>query len=385
MKNWLSLYKQAFILLNSGSNTMERNIKEIVSHFSIEGECLDFKKNTTGHINDSYYIDTKSPDHPGYFLQWINSSIFRDVEGLMNNICAVTGHLATKLAENKDLDFKVLEVIPCKDGKNFYLDPDSQYWRLYIFIDNAHGYNVVENIEIAYEGGKAFGLFMSLLVDLPAKGLTDTIPDFHNMEKRLETFYKSLTDDKVNRVKDVAAEIEFVKKRAEQMLSIPALIKSGELPLRITHNDTKFNNIMFDSSDHALCIVDLDTVMPGSILFDFGDSIRTGANTANEDEKDLSKVDINLPIYEAYSRGFLKNTRSTLTEAEINNLAFSARFMTFIIGLRFLTDFLDGDTYFRTSYPDHNQVRTKVQFRLIEAMERNAEKMNAIVIKAIEE
>jgi hypothetical protein len=364
---------------------MERNIKKIVSHFNIKGECQEFTKNTTGHINDSYYINTKSPDHPGYFLQWINKSIFRDVEGLMNNICAVTGHLASKLAENKDLDFTVLEVIPCKDGKNFYLDPDNEYWRLYTFIGNAHGYNVVENTKIAYEGGKAFGLFMSLLADLPAAGLTDTIPDFHNLEKRMEAFNRSVSDDKVNRVKDVSAEIEFVKKRTAQMLTIPALIKSGELPLRITHNDTKFNNILFDSSDHALCIVDLDTVMPGSILFDFGDSIRTGANTANEDEKDLSKVDINLPIYEAYTRGFLKNTRSALTEAEINNLAFSARFMTFIIGLRFLTDFLDGDTYFRTSYPDHNLVRTKVQFRLIEAMEQNAEKMNAFVMQAIEE
>lgn len=364
---------------------MERNIKEIVSHFRIEGECLDFKKNTTGHINDSYYINTKSPDHPGYFLQWINNSIFRDVEGLMNNICAVTGHLASKLAENKDLDFTVLEVIPCKDGKNFYLDPENEYWRLYTFIGNAHGYNVVENTEIAYEGGKAFGLFMSLLADLPTTGLTDTIPDFHNLEKRIETFNRSVSEDKVNRVKDVSAEIEFVRKRTGQMLTIPALIKSGVLPLRITHNDTKFNNIMFDSSDHALCIVDLDTVMPGSILFDFGDSIRTGANTANEDEKDLAKVDINLPIYEAYTRGFLKNTRSTLTEAEIKNLAFSARFMTFIIGLRFLTDFIDGDTYFRTLYPDHNLVRTKVQFRLIEAMERNAKKMQAIVMQAIEE
>lgn len=363
---------------------MERNIKEIVSHFNIKGECLVYEKNTTGHINESYYIKTDTPGHPGYFLQWINDNIFKNVEGLMDNICAVTGHLASKLANNKDLVFKVLEVIPCKDGKNFYLDPDGQYWRLYTFIGNAHGYNVVKNTEIAYEGGKAFGLFMSLLADLPAEELTDTIPDFHNLEKRLDTFYRSVADNKADRVKDVVREIDFIKTHAEQMLTIPTLIKSGKLPLRITHNDTKFNNILFDDSDHAMCIVDLDTVMPGSILFDFGDSIRTGANTANEDEKDLLKVDINLPIYEAYTRGFLKNTRSTLTETEINNLAFSARFMTFIIGLRFLTDFIDGDTYFRTLYPDHNLVRTKVQFRLIEAMERNADKMHEIVMHSIE-
>jgi hypothetical protein len=305
------------------------------------------------------------------------------VEGLMDNICAVTGHLSKKLAENKDLAFRVLEVIPCKDGKNFYLDPENQYWRLYTFIDNAHGYNVVENADIAYEGGRAFGLFMSLLADLPAEGLTETIPDFHNLEKRLDTFNKSIKADAAKRVSSVTSEIEFIRERTEQMLTIPALIKSGKLPKRITHNDTKFNNILFDSSDHASCIVDLDTVMPGSILFDFGDSIRTGANTADEDEKDLSKVDINLPIYEAYTRGFLKSTLSTLTEDEINNLAFSARFMTFIIGLRFLTDFIDGDTYFRTSYPDHNLVRARVQFRLVEAMERNAKKMDDIVRESI--
>lgn len=363
---------------------MKRNIEEIFSHFKVKGVCVEYEKNTTGHINESYFINTKSPDHPGYFLQWINSNIFKNVEGLMDNICAVTGHLAAKLTDNKHLAFKVLEVIPCTDGRNYYLDPEGQYWRLYTFIDNAHGYNVVENTEIAYEGGKAFGLFMSLLADLPTAGLTDTIPDFHNLEKRLDTFNKSVAADKVNRLKDVSPEIEFVRKRTEQMLTIPALVKSGQLPMRITHNDTKFNNILFDSSDHALCIVDLDTVMPGSILFDFGDSIRTGANTADEDEKDLSKVDISLPIYEAYTRGFLKSTHSTLTEVEIENLAFSARFMTFIIGLRFLTDFLDGDTYFRTAYPDHNLVRAKVQFRLIEAMERNADKMHEIVMQALE-
>ena len=362
---------------------MKRNIKEIVSHFNIKYECQDFEKNTTGHINESYLIKINSSDHPGYFLQWINNNIFKNVEGLMDNICAVTNHLAAKLKENKDLAFKVLEVIPCNNGKNYYLDPDGQYWRLYTFIEDAHGYDVVKNAEIAYKGGKAFGLFMSLLADLPADNLTDTIPDFHNLEKRLATFNASVVTDKANRVNEVAREIEFVKTRTAQMMSIPALIKSGQLPMRITHNDTKFNNILFDSSDQALCIVDLDTVMPGSILFDFGDSIRTGANMAVEDEKDLSKVDINLTIYEAYTHGFLKRTFSTLTETEINNLAFSARFMTFIIGLRFLTDFIDGDTYFRTSYPEHNLVRAKVQFRLVEAMEKNAEKMQAIVMQAI--
>jgi len=362
---------------------MKPDIKEIVSHFNIEGTFKEFEKIDTGHINDSYRIMTNSTNHPGYFLQWINTNIFKDVFGLMNNISAVTSHLAEKLAKNANLNFKVLEIIPCKDEKNYFRDENGQYWRMYTFIDQMHGYDVVENAKIAFEGGKAFGIFMSLLSDLPADRLTETIPDFHNMEKRLETFFNSVKSNAADRVKDIQEEIAFVKQRTEQMLTIPALIKSGKLPMRITHNDTKFNNILFDNTNHAMCIVDLDTVMPGSVLFDFGDAIRTGANTAAEDEKELSKVDVNLPIYEAYTRGFLKNTGSALTEAEINNLAFSARFMTFIIGLRFLTDFIDGDTYFRTAYPGHNLIRCRVQFRLIEAMERNAEKMHEIVMHSI--
>jgi len=363
---------------------MEANIKEIVQHFKIEGEFKDFEKVITGHINDSYRIFTHSDDHPGYFLQWVNNYIFKDVEGLMNNICIVTSHLAAKRIAHPELYFKMLEVIPALDDKTYYVDSEGQYWRLYTFIDNMHGYDVVENTKIAYEGGKAFGIFMSLLADLPANKLTETIPDFHNMEKRLTTFYSSVNSNPVDRVQEIPEEIAFVKERADQMLTIPALINAGELPMRITHNDTKFNNILFDAENHARCIVDLDTVMPGSILFDFGDAIRTGANTAIEDEKDLSLVDINLPIYKAYTEGFIKSTRHTLTDVEIANLAFSARFMTFIIGLRFLTDFVDGDPYFRTMYPNHNLDRARVQFRLVQAMEKNADEMNAIVMQAIQ-
>lgn len=363
---------------------MERNIKEIVSHFRIQGEFLDFEKNMTGHINDSFYIKTSHSGHPGYFLQWINSYIFKDVEGLMNNISTVTSHLADKLAENQNLAFKVLEIIPSTDGKKFYVDAEGQYWRMYTFIEAMHVYNVVENTKIAYEGGKAFGIFMSLLADLPADRLIEIIPDFHNMVKRLDAFNKSLQNNTASRATEIASEIEFVSQRAEQMLKIPALLESGLLPARITHNDTKFNNILFNSTENAMCIVDLDTVMPGTVLFDFGDAIRTGANTAQEDERDLSKVDINLPIYEAYTRGFIKSTRHSLTDVEIQNLAFSAQFMTFIIGLRFLTDYIDGDPYFRTLYPEHNLDRAKVQFRLLEAMERNAEKMHSIVLQSLE-
>ena len=362
---------------------MEVDIKNIVEQFRIKGDFVGYEKKVTGHINDSYYVKTNATDHPGYFLQWINSYIFKNVEGLMDNITAVTHHLADKLAEHPELAFKVLEVVPTLDDKSYFIQVEGHYWRLYNFIENAHSYDVVNDSKIAFEGGKAFGLFMSLLADLPANRLTETIPDFHNMENRLEKFNNSLLSNPADRLNTIPEEIAFMQERAEQMLRIPALIKEGRLPLRTTHNDTKFNNILFDQNDHAFCIVDLDTVMPGSILFDFGDAIRTGANTAAEDEKDLSKVDINLLIYEAYTQGFVESTKHTLTEDEIANLAFSARFMTFIIGLRFLTDFVDGDLYFRTSYPEHNLVRARVQFKLVEAMERNAEKMHSIVMRSL--
>jgi thiamine kinase-like enzyme len=364
---------------------MDPNLKEILSHFAIEGEITNTEKVITGHINDSYKIKTSQPGNPGYFLQWINSYIFRNVDSLMNNISAVTAHLAEKRQADPGLDFEVLEIIPTLDKKKYFIDNSGEFWRLYKYIDNAHVYDVVENTQIAYEGGKAFGRFISLLADLPARQLSEIIPDFHNMEKRLENFYTSVKNNPFNRLQEIAPELEFVDQHREEMLRIPRLIAEDLLPLRITHNDTKFNNILFDSTNHAMCIVDLDTVMPGSLLFDFGDAIRTGANLAGEDEKDLSKVGINIPIYEAYTKGFLKSTRSTLVPAEVENLAFSARFMTFIIGLRFLTDFVDGDPYFRTLYPNHNLDRARVQFTLMKDMEKHAEIMQDIVKQAIDE
>ncbi|MBK7173815.1 MAG: aminoglycoside phosphotransferase family protein [Bacteroidales bacterium] len=360
---------------------MEKDLEIIARRFNISGEIIDITAVTTGHINDSYLIRTRG-DSSGYFLQWINSYIFKDVKGLMKNIEMVTLHLGSKSHTSHRDGYRVLELVPALDGKTFIQDEKGEFWRMYYHIPGTHVYDVVENEAIAYEGGKAFGRFISDLADLPASELTDTIPDFHNMEKRLLAFRTSIDSDPVNRKSEISEEIRFIEERAEEMLKIPALIKNGSIPMRITHNDTKFNNILFDSSNKAICIVDLDTVMPGSVLFDFGDAIRTGANTCCEDEKDLSLVNINLPIYEAYARGFIQMTQRSLVAGEIANLAFAARFMTFIIGLRFLTDFIDGDPYFRTNYPTHNLDRTRVQFKLIEAMENNSEAMEEIIIKA---
>lgn len=364
---------------------MEKDIRSIISHFRSDGCFSEAKPLLTGHINDSYLIFMANKSQPVYFLQWINNYIFKDIPGLMQNILEVTRHLEVKQCQGANAECTVLKLIPCDTGDFFYQDDTGNFWRLYNFISGTHAYDVVDSPEIAYEGGKAFGKFSSDLADLPASRLKDTIPDFHNMETRLAKFHQSALDDKAGRRNKVRPEIAFVEERAAAMLSIPEMIRNGKIPVRITHNDTKFNNILFNEKNHAVCIVDLDTVMPGSILFDFGDAIRTGANFADEDEKDLSKVDINLPVYEAYTRGFIESTYASLTREEIERLSFAARFMTFIIGLRFLTDYLDGDPYFRTRYEDHNLVRARVQFRLVEKMEENAIRMDEIVQKAIRE
>lgn len=363
---------------------MEKDVRDILSHFSIAGKFSSATPVLTGHINDSYIINIDGNGEPAYFLQWINNYIFKDVPGLMSNILAVTNHLAAKQPA-VHANATQLRLIPTVDGDFFFKDEEDNYWRLYNYISGTHSYDVVDDPKIAFEGGKAFGKFSSDLADLPADQLLDTIPDFHNMETRLAAFFQSVIDDKAGRCKEVEAEIAFVEERASVMLSIPEMIRRGDIPLRITHNDTKFNNILFDGCNHAVCIVDLDTVMPGSILFDFGDAIRTGANFADEDEKDLNQVNINLPIYEAYTRGFIASTCKSLTQIEKDHLAFAARFMTFIIGLRFLTDYLDGDLYFRTLYPGHNLVRARVQFRLAEKMEENALLMEYIVQSALNE
>ena len=364
---------------------MEKDIRSIISHFLSAGCFSEAKPLLTGHINDSYLIFTANNRQPVYFLQWINNYIFKDIPGLMQNILEVTRHLEAKQCRGGNAECTVLKLIPCDTGDFFYQDDAGNFWRLYNFIPGTHAYDVVDSPEIAYEGGKAFGKFSSDLADLPASRLKDTIPDFHNMETRLAKFYQSVLDDKADRRNKVRPEIAFVEERAAVMLCIPEMIRNGKIPQRITHNDTKFNNILFNEKNHAVCIVDLDTVMPGSILFDFGDAIRTGANCADEDEKDLSKVDLNLPVYEAYTKGFIESTHTSLTREEIGHLSFAARFMTFIIGLRFLTDYLDGDPYFRTRYADHNLVRARVQFRLVEKMEENAIRMDEIVQKAISE
>ncbi len=344
----------------------------IVAAFSIEGSPMSISSISSGHINDSYLVTT-SPDHaPNYVLQRINHQIFKDIQGLMNNIAVVTQHIRGQLASKKHQydNIQVLELIPTREGDLFYQDREGDFWRLYFHIPDSFSYDRIENPELAYEGGKAFGLFQVLTANISPEALAKTIPRFHDITWRLEQFDEAIEHDSADLVSRISDEIRFVRERTQEMHSINRLMESGRLPVRVTHNDTKFNNILFDSKDKAICIVDLDTVMPGSALFDFGDAIRTGASTADEDEPDLSKVRIDLNLFDAYSKGFLESAGSTLTKTEIDHLAFSAKFMTYIIGLRFLTDHINGDTYYKIHHPGHNLQRAKVQFTLIQSMER---------------
>jgi Ser/Thr protein kinase RdoA (MazF antagonist) len=272
-----------------------------------------------------------------------------------------------------------MHLIPSKDGKTWIADAEGNFWRMYIFISNHHSYNVVDNPDKAYEGGKAIGRFQAMLSDMPGGPLFETIPAFHDIEKRLEALNSKIAEDPAGRVKSVMKEIDYVLSRAEEMKIILRLGREGKIPLRITHNDTKFNNILLDENDKALCVIDLDTVMPGYVHYDFGDSIRTGANTASEDENDLSKVKMDINLFKAYAKGYLSETVATLNETEKEYLAFAPRLITYTIGVRFLTDFIDGDNYFKIHHELHNLERARVQFSLVKSMEEQYGEMRRII------
>ena len=280
-----------------------------------------------------------------------------------------------------DIKRECLSLIPSRDGKSWIVDSEGNYWRMYIFISNHHSYNLVDSEDKAFEGGKAIGRFQVMLSDMPGGPLFETIPWFHNIEKRLQIFNTRVSENPVGRVESVAEEIDQIHKRAEEMKIILKLGNEGKIPLRITHNDTKFNNILLDENDKALCIIDLDTVMPGYVHYDFGDSIRTAANTASEDEKDLSRIRMDINLFRAYSEGYLSETAETLNDVEKEFLAFSPVLITYTIALRFLTDFIDGDHYFKIHHELHNLQRARAQLQLMKSMEEQYEEMKRIIRK----
>jgi Ser/Thr protein kinase RdoA (MazF antagonist) len=355
----------------------------IIEHFRFKGDFLQAHPFGSGHINDTYAVHFRKVDGAAcrYILQWINHNVFKNPERLMRNIERVLAHLRAKIAAmDGDPEREALSLVPTLDGHTFHRTDDSNYWRAYILIEGAQTFEVMENLDHAYSVARAFGRFQKLLSDFPAEQLYETIPDFHHTRKRFDAFVEAVEKDVKNRARSVRAEIEFVEKRAEETSVLVNLLERGKLVSRVTHNDTKFNNVMIDDqTGEGVCVIDLDTVMPGLSLYDFGDAVRSGANPAAEDEPDLSKVSMDLDIFDRLAHGYLDAVRDFLTPLEMDYLPFSARLMTLECGMRFLTDHLNGDVYFKIHRENHNLDRCRTQLKMVSDMEQKFDQMERIV------
>jgi len=348
-------------------------LDKILTEFGVDNvkECVPFG---SGHINSTYKVVCENKK---YILQKINTVAFKEPEKIMFNIGKVSEHLKTK-ADNKS---QILKFLKAKSGEFYHIDENGDFWRAYEYIDNCSGVDNPTDEEF-YECAKAFGNFQSMLSDFDAKVLFETIPDFHNTPKRYENFCLAVKEDVCDRVKNVKKEIEFVHKYKPFYDVLINANKKGVLPTRVSHNDTKSNNVLLDDkTKRAVCVIDLDTIMPGFSVTDFGDAIRFGANTASEDEKDLNKVMFNLEKFEIFAKGFIKGCDNKLEFDEILLMPEGAKMMTLECGMRFLTDYLQGDVYFKTAYEEHNLVRCRTQFKLVEEMDKNWDKMKEIVKK----
>ena len=352
--------------------------KEIISNFNIQGQVIEIKPLGNGLINDTYKVTTKGND-PDYVLQRINHTIFQDVEMLQKNIEAVTNHLRKKLEEKgeTDIDRKVLNFIKVKDSDKTYYFDSEKYWRVSVFISNAKTYETV-NPEFSYFAGRAFGEFESMLADIDIE-LGETIPNFHNLEFRLEQLKEAARKDAVGRVESVKDIIEDINANAARMCKAETLYRRGLLPKRICHCDTKVNNMLFDESGKVLCVIDLDTVMPNYIFSDFGDFLRAAANTVAEDCPDLDKVDFNMEIFKYFAKGYIEGTSTFLTPVEKENLPYAACLFPFMQGVRFFIDYLNGDKYYKIKYPEHNLVRAKNQLKLFHSAISKIGEMEKII------
>ena len=357
-------------------------IYNLIAAFKIDADIASVIPFGSGHINDTYRIKNSNPKGVDYLLQRVNHYVFKNVPILMQNLLYVTEHLKEKLAEisGSNLEKEVMTIVETQDGKPYVQDDEGNYWRVFHFLKDTRSYDQVTTTQQAYEGGKAFGRFQALLADLEPGLIKDTIPDFHNVESRLAKFEKAVEEDKAGRMNRVLTEVQFIRERVDEMSEILRLGRAGKLPLRIVHNDTKFNNVLLNSEDHAQCVIDLDTVMPGYVAYDFGDSIRTIANTASEDEADIELIDINISLFESYTKGYLKEAVHFLTEAELNSLLKGVLLLPYTQTVRFLTDYLEGDHYYKTQSPDHNLQRTRAQLALVKKLEENRDKLGQIIM-----
>jgi len=358
---------------------MLAKLQNVIAAFDFEGNVLEAKPFGGGHINDTLLLTT---DKSQYILQKMNPVVFKDPQGLMENVFGVTEYLRKEIAaQGGNPALETLTFIKTNDGKLFYNGPEGA-WRSYRFQDTLMALNACRSPKDFYESGRAFGRFQALLGNYPAATLHETIPHFHDTPDRMRQFKEAIEKNAAGRLDSVKEEVAFALAREESAKLVMDLQAEGVLPLRVTHNDTKLNNVLLDPETGAgTCVIDLDTVMPGMAIFDFGDSIRFGASTAVEDEQDLSKVELDLELFDAYTKGFLEGCNNVLTPAERDLLPTGAWMMTFECGVRFLTDYLNGDVYFKTAYPEHNLVRAHTQFKLVKEMEEKQDQMQAIVAK----
>ena len=351
-------------------------MKHIYSQFRLDGQVVSCERTGGGHINRTYLVTTDRPHL--YILQWLNGQVFRNVTGLMANVIAVTEHLHKKVDDPR----RALTLVPTLTGEPYLLTPEGDCWRVYEYILDSVCLDAAETPEDLRQSGVAFGTFQNQLADFPAGTLTETLPRFHDTPDRFRIFREAIAADRASRLASVEEEVRRFLAYEEEAGVLHALLEKGELPLRVTHNDTKLTNVMLDKDTHEpLCVIDLDTVMPGLAAHDYGDAIRFGSSTAAEDEPDLSKVEISLTLYEAFTEGFLSACGDRLTDREVESLPLGAKLMTLECGVRFLTDYLNGDVYFATHRPGQNLDRARTQLKLVSDMEKKWDAMNAVIAK----
>ena len=357
---------------------MTEKLNFIANQFMLDGDILTIKALGDGFINDTFIVKTEG-SKPNYILQRKNTDSCPDVPAMMDNIKRVTDHIRRHVVENGgDPQREAMTVIPTKSGALCYKDDNEDFWAVSVFIDDTIAYNKADSPELAYKGGKGIGRFQALLADFN-EPLAETIKGFHNIRFRFNQWDKAIEKDAAGRVKDLAKEISWIESRRNKMLDYWTLVENGTIPTRVTHNDTKINNILFDKNGDVLCAIDLDTVMASTSLNDFGDAIRSYTNTGDEDDKDLARVTMSLPMFQTYTDGYLSERAKQLTQVEIEWLAFSALYITYEQVLRFLMDYIEGDTYYKIKYPEHNLVRTHAQEALLEDMEKKYPQMQEIV------
>lgn len=359
----------------------QKDLKHIVAQFAIEGNVAEVKPLGNGLINTTYKVVTEG-SAPDYVLQHINTAIFPDVEMLMGNIVAVTGHIRKKYEVEgvADINRRVLSFVPANDGK-YYYEHDGKFWRVMVFIPDTVSQTAVTP-ETSRIVGETFGHFQAMLADIPVQ-LGETIKDFHNMEFRLQQLREAVAENKAGRLAEVQWLVDELEKRAEEMCKGERLHREGVLPKRICHCDTKVDNILFDKDGNVLCVIDLDTVMPNFIFSDFGDFLRSAANTGAEDDKDLDNVNFNMDIFRAFAEGYVKSAKCFLTPVEIENLPYAACLFPYMQTVRFLADYINGDTYYKTQYAEHNLVRSKAQFKLLQSAEAALPAMKAFIAEQL--